>query len=89
MKRTIYSHGLLVLNNKFNHFIIDVNRCLQIHRNRDWGINNRMNQTSTKLLSAFKIQDITVFFVTNPLLNETIVLLPTECDEYQERMNLL
>lgn len=88
MIRTIYSHGILGLNRALNHFIDDVNRCLQVHRSRYWGMNFKSN-THAKCLSAFTIQNNVVYFVTDSSQEETIVLLPSECNEYQERMNLL
>lgn len=88
MIHTIYSHGILSLNRALNCFIVDVNRCLQVHRSRDWGMNSELNKHS-KFLSAFTIQNNVVYFVTDSSQEETIVLLPSECNEYQERMNLL
>lgn len=88
MIRTIYSHGILNLNRALNHFIGDVNRCLQVHRSRYGEMNSQVNN-HVKCLSAFTIQNNVVYFVTDSSQEETIVLLPSECGEYQERMNLL
>ena len=90
MKSTIYSFGILNLNKEHKGFIKKVNRYLQTHRSRYWGMyENLTGIVQKRLLSAFYIDGNTIFFVTNPEFSETIVLLPTECKDYNERMCLL
>ena len=90
MKSTIYSFGVLNLNRKHKGFIKEVNDCLKKHRSQYWGkYENLTGILKKRLLSAFSIEGTTVFFVTNPEYSETIVLLPTECKDYNERMCLL
>ena len=90
MKSTIYSFGILKLSREHKGFIKKVNRYLKTHRNRYWGMyENLTGIVQKRLLSAFSIEGNTIFFITNPQYSETILLLPTECKDYEERMCLL